>query len=48
MQMNNELIIQRRDIANINKDLHKYKFTTQHELNKLHDELEANVKSIVN
>jgi len=48
MQLNDEIRIQKREINDINNDLHKHKFTTQKELNRLHDELEANVKSITN
>jgi len=48
MQLNNEIIIQKREVSDINNDLHKHKFTTQKELNRLNDILEANVKSITN
>lgn len=48
MQLNDQLKIHKREIIDVNRDLHKHKFTTQATLNKMHDELEANVKSIVN
>lgn len=48
MQLNDEIIIQKREILDVNRDLHRFKFTTQAELDRLHDELEANVRSIVN
>jgi len=48
MQLNDEIKIHKREIIEVNRDLHRHKFTTQAELNKLHEELEANVRSIVN
>jgi hypothetical protein len=48
MQLNDEIKIHKREIIEINRDLHRHKFTTQAELTRLHDELEANVRSIVN
>ena len=48
MQLNDQLKVHKRERIDIHRDLHRFGFTTQATLNKMHDELEANVKSIVN
>lgn len=48
MQLNDQLKVHKREMIDINRDLHRFGFTTQAVLNKMHDDLEANVKSIVN
>jgi len=48
MQLNDELTLHKREIIDINRDLHRLRFTTDAALKKMHDDLEANVKSIIN
>lgn len=48
MQLNDELTLHKREIIDINRDLHRLRFTTDATLKKMHDDLEANVKSIIN
>jgi len=48
MQLNDELTLHKREIIDINRDLHRHRFTTDAALKKMHDDLEANVKSIIN
>lgn len=47
MQLDNQLIVHRRDIDDINRELLTLRFTTQLELTKILDELEKNVRSII-
>lgn len=47
MQLEGSLVIQRRDILEINTELRRLKFTPQAEITKMLDNLEANVRSIV-
>jgi len=48
MQLNDELTLHKREIIDINRDLHRLRFITDAALKKMHDDLEANVKSIIN
>ena len=48
LQLNDELTLHKREIIDINRDLHRHRFTTDAALKKMHDDLEANVKSIIN
>lgn len=47
MQINGTLTVHRKDLKNINAELKQLKFITQTQFNKLKDELEKNLKSIV-
>lgn len=47
MQIKNQLTIHKKEIKDINAELLKLKFTTQTEFNKMKDELEKNLKSVV-
>jgi len=47
MQINGTLTVHRKDLRNVNAELKQLKFTTQTQFNKLKDELEKNLKSIV-
>lgn len=47
MQINGTLTVHRKDLRNVNAELKQLNFTTQTQFNKLKDELEKNLKSIV-
>lgn len=47
MQISGQIIIHRKDIKQINEDLLELKFNTQSHFNKLKDDLEKNLKSLV-
>lgn len=46
MQLDGSLVIHRRDIKEVNKDLRRHGFTSQETLDKMLFALEANIRSV--